>query len=100
MGYGYTQAAVFVEALKAAEAPTRLAVMEAMHSLDVSDVGLLLPGVVVATGADDAYMGEALQPAQYEFTGEGQRNHFVPQGEIVDFEGETANLTPEGLING
>ena len=74
--------------------------MEAMHNLDVSDVGLLLPGVIVATGADDAYMGEALQPAQYEFAGEGQRNHFVPQGEIVDFEGETADLTPEDLING
>ncbi len=100
VGYGYTQAAVFVEALKAAEEPTRLALMEAMHNLDVSDVGLLLPGVVVATAADDAYMGEALQPAQYEFIGEGQRNHFVPQGEIVDFEGETANLTPENLING
>ena len=100
VGYGYTQAAVFVEALEAAEAPTRLALMEALKDLDVSDVGLLLPGVTVATGPDDAYMGEALQPAQYEFTGEGQRNHFVPQGEIVDFEGETATLTPEDLING
>jgi branched-chain amino acid transport system substrate-binding protein len=100
VAYGYTQAAVFVEALAAAEAPTRLALMEAMHSLDVSDVGLLLPGVTVATGPEDAYLGEALQPAQYEFTGEGQRNHFVPQGEIVDFEGQTADVTPAGLIDG
>ena len=100
VGYGYTQAAVFVEALAAAEAPTRLALMEAMHGLDVSEVGLLLPGVVVATGPDDAYMGEALQPAQYEFIGQGQRNHFVPQGDVVDFEGTTADITPEGLITG
>jgi len=100
VGYGYTQAAVFVEALAAAEAPTRLALMEAMHGLDVSDVGLLLPGVVVATGPDDAYMGEAMQPARYEFVGEGQRNHFVPQGEIVDLEGQTPTLTPEDLITG
>jgi branched-chain amino acid transport system substrate-binding protein len=100
VAYGYTQAAVFVEALAAAEAPTRLALMEAMHSLDVSDVGLLLPGVVVATGPDDAYMGEALQPMQYEFIGQGQRNHFVPQGDVVDFEGTTTDITPEGLITG
>ena len=64
------------------------------------EVGLLLPGVGVATGPDDAYLGEALQLAQYEFIGQGQRNHFVPQGDLVDFEGKTADLTPEGLING
>ena len=52
VGYGYTQAAMFVEALEAAEAPTRLAVMESLHNLDgISDVGLLLPGVSVTTAA-------------------------------------------------
>ncbi len=101
VGYGYTQAAVFVEALEAAEAPTRLAVMESLHNLDgITDTGLLLPGVSVTTSADDPYMGESLQLLQYEFTGEGARNHFVPQGELVDFEGQTAELTPEDLING
>jgi branched-chain amino acid transport system substrate-binding protein len=101
VGYGYTQAAVFVEALEAAEAPTRLAVMESLHNLGgISDAGLLLPGVSVTTSADDAYMGETLQLAQFEFTAEGARNHFVPQGELVDFEGQTAELTPEDLING
>ena len=54
----------------------------------------------MATASDDAYLGEALQPAQYEFIGQGQRNHFVPQGDIVDFEGTTADITPEGLITG
>jgi branched-chain amino acid transport system substrate-binding protein len=101
IGYGYTQAAVFVEALEAAEAPTRLAVMESLHNLDgISDVGLLLPGVSITTSEDDAYMGESLLLAQYEFAGEGQRNHFVPQGDLVPFEGETADLTPEDLITG
>ncbi len=101
VGYGYTQAAVFVEALEAAEAPTRLAVMESLHNLDgISDVGLLLPGVSITTSEDDAYMGESLLLAQYEFAGEGQRNHFVPQGDLVSFEGETADLTPEDLITG
>jgi branched-chain amino acid transport system substrate-binding protein len=99
IGYGWTQAAVFVEALEAAEAPTRLAVMEAMRNIDgISDVGLLLPGVSITTGEDDAYMGESVQLAQYEFTGEGQRNHFVLQDDLVDFEGDTPDLTPEDLI--
>jgi branched-chain amino acid transport system substrate-binding protein len=101
VGYGYTQAAVFVEALKAAEAPTRLAVMESLHNLDgISDVGLLLPGVSITTAEDDPYMGESLMLAQYDFAGEGQRNHFVPQGDLVDFEGQTQDLTPEDLVTG
>ncbi len=101
VGYGYTQAAVFVEALEAAEAPTRLAVMETLHNLDgISDVGLLLPGVSVTTSEDDSFMGESLLLAQYEYAGDGQRNHFVPQGELVSFEGETADVTPEDLITG
>jgi branched-chain amino acid transport system substrate-binding protein len=101
VGYGYTQAAVFVEALEAAEAPTRLAVMESVSNMDgISDVGLLLPGVSVNTGEDDPYMGETVVLTQYEFTGEGQRNHFVAQGELVDFEGQTLDLTPEDLVTG
>jgi branched-chain amino acid transport system substrate-binding protein len=100
VGYGYTQAALFVAALEASEAPTRLAFMESVRNLGVSDVGLLLPGVTISTGEDDPYMGESLMLAQYEFTGEGERNHFVPTGDLVDFEGETAELTPEELITG
>ena len=103
VGYGYTQAALLVAALEAAEAPTRLALMESLRSLDgVSDTGLLLPGVSVTTAAEDgdAYMGETLQLAQYEFAGEGQRNHFVLQGDLTDFEGQTTDLTPEDLISG
>jgi branched-chain amino acid transport system substrate-binding protein len=99
VGYGYTQGVLFVEALKAAEAPTRLAVMESVRNLEISDVGLLLPGVTLTTGEGDYFMGESLQLAQYEFTAEGARNHFVLQGELVSFEGETAELTPEDLIN-
>jgi branched-chain amino acid transport system substrate-binding protein len=101
VAYGYTQAAVFVEALEAAEAPTRLAVMESIRNIDgISDAGLLLPGVSITTGEGDAFMGESVQLAQYEFIGEGQRNHFVLQGDLVDFEGETVDLTPEDLISG
>jgi branched-chain amino acid transport system substrate-binding protein len=101
VGYGYTQAALLVEALEAAEAPTRLAVMESVRNMDgISDVGLLLPGVSVTTGPGDAFMGETLQLAQYEYTGPEARNHFVPQGDVLDFEGKTTEITPEELING
>jgi branched-chain amino acid transport system substrate-binding protein len=100
VGYGYTQAAIFVEALKAAEAPTRLAVMESVRNLDgISDVGLLLPGVSITTGGEDTFMGESMMLAQYEWTGPQDRNHFVPQGELLDFEGATRDHSPEELIN-
>jgi hypothetical protein len=100
VGYGYTQGALFVAALEAAEAPTRLALMESVRNLDASEVGLLLPDVSATTGSDDAYMGESLMLAEYEFIGDGERNHFVPTGDLVDFEGQTAELTPEDLITG
>jgi branched-chain amino acid transport system substrate-binding protein len=98
VGYGYTQAALFVEALAAAEEPTRLGLMESLHSLDGVSAGVLLPGVTVTTDAEDPFMGESLQLAQYDFVGEGERNHFVPQGDVTSFEGEAVELTPEDQI--
>ncbi len=101
VGYGYTQAAIFIEALEAAEAPTRLAVMESMHNLDsISDVGLLLPGLTVSTSPEDSFLGETLQLAQYEWTAPDARNHFVPQGDLIDLEGQTTEHSSEELING
>lgn len=101
VAYGWTQAAVFVEALKEAEAPTRLAVMEAVRALDLGDdIGLLAADTGVKTdGEDDLYMGERFNLVQYEFTATDAQNHF----KIIkpfDYEGETADLTPEDLING
>jgi branched-chain amino acid transport system substrate-binding protein len=98
VAYGWTQGALLVEALKAAEAPTRLAVMESIHNFEASDVGLLLPGVTVKTGPDDAYLGEAYNVMKYEFTAPDARNHFVLVGDVSDVEGQTADFTPEDLI--
>ena len=99
VAYGWTQGALLVEALKAAEAPTRLAVMESIHDFEASDVGLLLPGVTVKTGPDDAYLGEAYNVMKYEFTAPDARNHFVLVGDVSDVEGQTADFTPEDLIS-
>jgi len=101
VAYGWTQAAVFVEALRNAEAPTRLAVMESVHNIDVGDdVGLLAPGAGVTTGPEDPYMGERLNLVQYGFEGPDARNHFNVVGDTYDFEGQTADLTPEDLVTG
>lgn len=100
VAYGWTQAAVFVEALKAAEAPTRLALMESLHNLDVTDVGLLLPDVTIHTEGEDQFMGEQVQLAQYHYEGENARNHFTAVGDLSDYEGQTTELTPEDLITG
>lgn len=101
--YGWTQAAVFVQGLEAAEAPTRLAVMESLHNLDgIEDAGVLLPGVSVTTSADDPYMGETVNIQQYTFEGEGGNNHFEFVGDLLSFEGEAGSpdITPDDLING
>jgi branched-chain amino acid transport system substrate-binding protein len=99
VAYGWTQAALLIEALEAAEAPTRLAVMESIRNLDgISDVGLLLPGVTVTTGDSDNFMGETLQLVQYDFQGPDEDNYFALVGDLVDYEGQTPDLTPEELI--
>ncbi|HET6952499.1 MAG TPA: ABC transporter substrate-binding protein [Acidimicrobiales bacterium] len=99
VAYGWTQAALLIEALENAEAPTRLAVMESVKNLEVSEAGLLLPGVTVKTGKDDNFLGEQFNVMQYEFVSPDAKNHFVLQGDLVDVEGQTAELSPEDLIN-
>jgi branched-chain amino acid transport system substrate-binding protein len=94
IGYGWTQAELFVMALEAAEAPTRLAVMDAIRNLDGVTTSLMLEGVAVTTGEDDNFMGETFTLVQYD----GAAGHFNHLGELIDFEGETANNTPEELI--
>jgi hypothetical protein len=99
VAYGWTQAALLVEALENAEAPTRLAVMESVKNLDATDSGVLLPGVIIKTGEDDNFMGEQYNVMQYEFTSPDVKNHFVLQGDLIDVEGQTVDLSPEDLIN-
>jgi branched-chain amino acid transport system substrate-binding protein len=101
VGYGWTQGAARVEALRQAEAPTRLAVMESVRNLDLGDdVGILLPGTGITTSDDDPFMGERLNLSQYGFEGPDARNHFTIVGDVYDFEGQTADLAPAELVEG
>jgi branched-chain amino acid transport system substrate-binding protein len=96
VAYGWTQGALFVEALESAEAPTRAAVMEAVRNLDVGDdVGLLAEGTGVTVSDEDRYMGERFNLVQYSFA-----DLYFSIIEPYDYEGETAEITPEELVNG
>ena len=95
VAYGYTQAAVLVEVLKGLDTLDRASLMEAMHNMDISGVGMLIDGVKAKTGPGDPFISEYLQMAQYD----GAAAHFNNVGELLDFEGKTAEYTPEAMIN-
>lgn len=101
MAYGWTQAALLAKALGQAKAPTRLAVMESLHDLSASDIGLLLPGITVKSGAKDPYFGESYNLMKYKFVGSGENdiNRFDLVGDPINFEGKTADMTPPDLIS-
>ena len=96
VAYGWTQGALLVEAMKTAKTASRLGVMDAVRNMDGLTGGLLLPDVTVTTGPDDPYMGETVTLMQYDLA----KKYFELVGEPIDFEGKTAELTPESLITG
>ncbi|HEV7721231.1 MAG TPA: ABC transporter substrate-binding protein, partial [Iamia sp.] len=94
IAYGYAQADLFIQALGNAEAPTRLAMMEAIKNLDGVTTPLAHEGVTFTTGEDDSYMGESFVLVQYD----AEAAHFNEISDLIDFEGQTTELTPEDLI--
>ncbi len=97
VAYGWTQGALFVEALKTVKKLDRQSVMEAVRSMNHLKGGLLLDGVTVTTsGESDPYMGETVQLVQYN----AANKYFDDVGPLVDDEGKTKSLTPPDLING
>ena len=96
VAYGWTQGALLVEAMKTAKTASRLGVMDAVRNMDGLTGGLLLPDVTVTTGPDDPYMGETVTLMQYDLA----KKYFELIGEPIDFEGKTAEFTPENLITG
>ena len=96
VAYGYTQAAVFEYVLGQVDELSRSAVINALRSIDTEGLGLALDGVKIKMGADDPFLAENLQLIQYD----AANKYFENVGEVIDFEGKTADLTPEDLING
>jgi branched-chain amino acid transport system substrate-binding protein len=95
VAYGWTQGALVAEALRQSEELTRQAFMQSVRTLDGVEGGLLLPDVTVTTEApDDPFMGETVQLIQYD----AAAAHFNNVGGLIDFEGQTPELTPEELI--
>ena len=94
VAYGYTQAAIFVEAMKITPELTRSAFMNVIHNLDMPTTGMMVDGAVVKTGPDDQFMAESLQLVKYD----AAAKHFNNIGDLIDFEGKTAEHTPKDLI--
>ncbi len=96
VAYGYTQAALLVHVLENSPELTRAAVLDTLRSIDTEGQGLLIDGVMAKMSADDPFLAENLQLIQYN----SGAAYFENVGEVLDFEGQTADLTPADLING
>ncbi len=96
VAYGWTTGALLVETLRQSPKLTRQAVMETARTIDVRDVGLLMPGVSLSVDAEDWFLGEMFSLVQYSVA----VGHFELVGDILDFQGETAKITPKSLIDG
>jgi branched-chain amino acid transport system substrate-binding protein len=95
VAYGWTQGALLVEALEQTPELNRQSFMQTVRSLDGVGGGMLLPDVTVTTDSpDDPFMGETIQMVQYD----AAAAHFNNVGDLIDFEGQTPDLTPEELI--
>lgn len=100
VAYGWTQGAALVQALEAAEEPTRLAVMESVRNLEIGDdVGLMLPETGAVSGPDDPFLGERVYLAQYSWNDSADASYFELVGDVLDFDGQTVDLTPPELIS-
>ncbi len=96
VAYGWTTAAFLVKTLEEAATASRLAVMEAARALDVSGVGLIMPDIRMSVDAEDWFLGETFTLVRYD----ASKGYFVTEGEVLDFNGKTASITPPDLIKG
>lgn len=97
VAYGWTAGAALQHILEQAEAPNRLAVMEAARTTTMSDLGLMPDGSeFVSNIKNDWFLGENFTLVQYSTSA----GYFTSISELLDFNGETASFTPSNLING
>lgn len=86
--YGWFVAEILAKTLEQAPELTRASVMETAYSLNL-DLPIALPGVTVHTnGLEDPFPLENMYIAK--FNGE----FYVPEGDIIDFEGKTVDFLP------
>lgn len=96
VAYGWTTGALLAETLHRSPSLTRQAVMETARTLEVRDVALLMPGVTLSVNAKDWFLGEMFNLVQYRTA----LKHFELVGDLLDFSGRTATVSPPGLIGG
>lgn len=97
VAYGWTQAAVLVELLERSPELTRSAVMETARTLEsIEGVALMMPGVSLSTSEDDWFLGEQFKLVQYSVDG----GFFAEISDVVELDGQTADVTPDSLLNG
>jgi branched-chain amino acid transport system substrate-binding protein len=95
VAYGYTQAAVFVHVLENSPKLTRSAVLDTLRNIDTNEhIGLLVPGVSLKMNKDDPFLAENVQLVQYD----AAESHFNNVGDLLEYEGKTASITPKDLI--
>ncbi|WP_320670098.1 ABC transporter substrate-binding protein [Patulibacter defluvii] len=82
---GYVQGEVVVRALEQAQ-PTRRSFMDSVRNLRGLQLSMVLPGIEVNTGPDDAFPIESLYLEQFD----GKR--WVVEDEPVDLEGKTPKV--------
>ena len=96
VAYGWTMGALLVETLTNAEELTRPAVMEEALNLDNVVTGLALPTSPITTVlGEDKFPSEVLQLMQYN----EDAGFYDFLGDPQDFEGQTAELTPDNLLS-
>ncbi len=94
VAYGWTMGALLVDTLTNAAELTRPAVMEQAYNLQDLTAGLSLPDSTFNTSLEDKFPEEVLQLMQYN-EAEG---HYDFVGDPQDFEGQTAELTPDSVL--
>jgi len=95
--YGWVAAAALVETLQRIEGePTRLSLMQAARTLEVSDLPMMVPGATWSVSEDDWFLGEQFNLVQFSFAD----GFFKPLGELRSYDDQTEEITPDDLING
>ncbi|MEV6321209.1 ABC transporter substrate-binding protein [Nocardia sp. NPDC051787] len=75
---GWAAAESFHKTMAAAKCPTREGLRDSMRALNQVGVDLLLPGITLTTGADDAFPMEAVRIQRFE------GDHWVLTGDVIE----------------